>query len=137
MSENYCATIEKQDFYEIIENKYGEVAIFIDARENAPDEPILEFDGKSTALLKRDDRIAVILENIDDEAREPLAASEFVMIAELKGKEVNRIYAVEVSNVEEINFKGRRTRADELTRIKTKDELLDNFRPVNCWTSGK
>ena len=51
--------IEKQDFYEIIENKYGELAIFIDAREGSPVAPVLEFDGKKTALLKRDERLAV------------------------------------------------------------------------------
>ena len=36
METQYYTLIEKQDFYEIIENKYGELAIFIDARDGTP-----------------------------------------------------------------------------------------------------
>ena len=50
MENQYYTLIEKQDFYEIIENKYGELAIFIDARSGAPEKPVLEFDGKKTAF---------------------------------------------------------------------------------------
>lgn len=32
METQYYTVVEKQDFFEIIENKYGELAIFIDAR---------------------------------------------------------------------------------------------------------
>ena len=39
MENQYYTLIEKQDFYEIIENKFGELAIFIDAREGAPVNP--------------------------------------------------------------------------------------------------
>ena len=59
MENQYYTLMEKQDFFEIIENKYGELAIFIDARDGIPQEPVLEFDGKKTALLKRDERRAV------------------------------------------------------------------------------
>ena len=86
METQYYTLIEKQDFYEIIENKYGELAIFIDARDGAPDHPVLEFDGRQTALLKRDAHLAVRLDNINEETVAPLAESEFVMIVELKGK---------------------------------------------------
>ena len=136
METQYYTQIEKQDFYEIIENKYGELAIFIDAREGLPQNPVLEFDGKKTALLKRDGRLAVKLDNIDKETREPLAEAEFVMIAELNGKTVERVYGVPVENVEEIVFEGRQTRADELVKAKTRDELLASFGAVRCWTNG-
>ncbi len=136
METQYYTLIEKQDFYEIIENKYGELAIFIDAREGLPQNPVLEFDGKKTALLKRDGRLAVKLDNIDKETREPLAEAEFVMIAELNGKTVERVYGVPVENVEEIVFEGRQTRADELVKAKTRDELLASFGAVRCWTNG-
>lgn len=53
METQYYTLIEKQDFYEMIENKYGELAIFIDAREGAPVNPVLEFDGKNSAFEKR------------------------------------------------------------------------------------
>lgn len=47
--------------------------------------PVLEFDGKKTALLKRDERLAVRLDNIDEETKGPLAEAEFVLIVELNG----------------------------------------------------
>ena len=136
METQYYTLIEKQDFYELIENKYGELAIFIDARDGTPQNPILEFDGKKTALLKRDGRLAVRLDNIDAETKEPLAEAEFVMIAELRGKTVERVYGVPVENVEEIVFEGRQTRADELVKAKTRDELLASFGAVRSWTNG-
>lgn len=136
METQYYTLIEKQDFYEIIENKYGELAIFIDAREGVPANPVLEFDGKKTALIKRDGRLAVRLDNIDAETKGPLAEAEFVMIVELRGKTVERVYGVPVENVEEIVFEGRQTRADELVKAKTKDELLASFGAVRSWTNG-
>lgn len=136
METQYYTLIEKQDFFEIIENKYGELAIFIDAREGVPLNPVLEFDGKKTALLKRDGRLAVKLDNIDKDTREPLAEAEFLMIVELKGKTVERVYAVPVENVEEIVFEGRQTRADELVKAKNKDDVLKSFGAIKSWTCG-
>lgn len=136
MENQYYTLIEKQDFYEIIENKYGELAIFIDARDGAPLNPVLEFDGKKTALLKRDGRLAVRLDNIDEETKGPLAEAEFLMIVELKGKMVERAYAVPVENVEEIVFEGRQTRADEIVKAKSKEDVLQAFGVVKSWVSG-
>lgn len=136
METQYYTLIEKQDFYEIIENKYGELAIFIDSREGSPENPVLEFDGGKTALLKRDAHLAVRLDDIHDETVAPLAEAEFVMIVELKGKMVERVYGVPVENVEEIVFEGHQTRADELVKAKSKDELLKSFGAVRVWTSG-
>ena len=134
MENQYYTLIEKQDFYEIIENKYGELAVFIDARSGAPVNPVLEFDGKKTALLKRDQRLAVRLDDIDPETRNVLAESEFVMIVELSGEIVERVYGVPVDNVEKIVFKGRQTRADELVKAKTRAEVLASFGAVKSWT---
>ena len=136
METQYYTLIEKQDFYEIIENKYGELAIFIDARDGSPDKPVLEFDGKKTALLKRDDRLAVRLDDIHEDTRDTLAEAEVVMIVELKGKMVERTYAVPVENVEDIVFEGRQTRADELVKAKSKEDILRSFGAVKTWTSG-
>ena len=85
METQYYTLIEKQDFFEIIENKYGELAIFIDARDGLPQNPVLEFDGKHTALLKRDGHLAVKLDNIHEETVAPLSESVFETIVELKG----------------------------------------------------
>lgn len=136
METQYYTLIEKQDFYEIIENKYGELAIFIDAREGSPVNPVLEFDGKKTALLKRDERLAVRLDNIAEETKGPLAEAEFLLIVELQGKMVERTYGVPVENVEDIVFNGRQTRADELVKAKSKDDVMKSFGAVKSWVSG-
>ena len=136
METQYYTLIEKQDFYEIIENKYGELAIFIDARDGLPANPVLEFDGKKTALLKRDERLAVKLDNINEETKGPLAEAEFVMIVELKGKMVERVYGVAVENVEDIVFRGIQTRADELIKAKNREDVLKSFGAVKIWTGG-
>ncbi|MBQ8671656.1 MAG: hypothetical protein IJ525_03945 [Alphaproteobacteria bacterium] len=136
MENQYYTLMEKQDFFEVIENKYGELAIFIDSRDGSPVEPVLKFDGKKTALLRRDTRRSIILDNIDAETRNVLAESEVVMIVELHAEMVERIYAVPVENVEEIILDGRRVRADEIFRAKSKDELLKSFGAVKTWIGG-
>lgn len=137
MENQYYTLIEKQDFFEIIENKFGELAVFIDARKGEPVNPQLEYDGKTTALLKRDGRLAVKLEGINAETGAVLAESEFVMIVELSGETVERTYGVPVETVEEFSFKGRQTRADELERIKSKQEIIEAFGAVKIWNSGE
>ena len=137
MENQYYTLIEKQDFFEIIENKFGELAVFIDARKGEPVNPQLEYDGKTTALLKRDGRLAVKLEGINAETGAVLAESEFVMIVELSGETVERTYGVPVETVEEFSFKGRQTRADELELIKSKQEIIEAFGAVKIWKSGE
>ena len=137
MENQYYTLIEKQDFFEIIENKFGELAVFIDARKGEPVNPQLEYDGKTTALLKRDGRLAVKLEGINAATGAVLAESEFVMIVELSGETVERTYGVPFETVEEFSFKGRQTRADELERIKSKQEIIEAFGAVKIWKSGE
>ena len=96
----------------------------------------MEFDGKKTALLKRDERRSIILDNIDAETKEVLAGAEFVMIVEMQADMVERVYGVPVENVEDIEFNGRRTRADELFKAKSKDEVLKSFGAIKVWTGG-
>lgn len=136
METQYYTLVEKQDFYEIIENKYGELAVFIDSRPGTPVDPVLEFDGKETALLKRDERLAVRLDKIDPETKNILAEREFVMIVELKGEIVERVYGVPVENVDEIVFHGRQTRADEWLKVKSKADVINAFGAVKSWTGG-
>ncbi|MBR2299663.1 MAG: hypothetical protein IJ870_03715 [Alphaproteobacteria bacterium] len=136
METQYYTLVEKQDFYEIIENKYGELAVFIDARPGTPVDPVLEFDGKETALLKRDERLAVRLDNIDPETKNILAEREFVMIVELQSEIVQRVYGVPVENVEEIVFHGRQTRADEWIKAKSKADVINSFGAIKSWVGG-
>ena len=136
METQYYTLVEKQNFYEIIENKYGELAVFIDARPGTPVEPVLEFDGKETALLRRDERLAIRLDNIDPETKNILAEREFVMIVELKGEIVERVYGVPVQNVESIFILGRQGRADEIIRARNKAEIMASFGAVKSWAGG-
>jgi hypothetical protein len=137
MENQYYTLVEKQDFFEIIENKFGELAIFIDSRKGEPKNPSMEYNGKSTALLKRDNNIAVKLEGINAETGAVLAEQEFVMIVELNGETVERTYGVPVETVEEFSFRGRQTQADELERIKSKTEIIAAFGAVKIWKSGE
>ena len=137
MENQYYTLIEYQVFFDIIDYKFGDLAVFIDARKGEPVNPQLEYDGKTTALLKRDGRLAVKLEGINAETGAVLAESEFVMIVELSGETVERTYGVPVETVEEFSFKGRQTRADELERIKSKQEIIEAFGAVKIWKSGE
>lgn len=137
MENQYYTLIEKQDFFEIIENKFGELAIFIDKRGGSPINPYMEYDGKNTAIIKRDHKLAVKLEGINAETGAVLAEAEFVMIVEIEGEEVIRTYAVPVETVDEFSFKGRQTRADELERIKSKAEIIAAFGAVKIWKNGE
>ena len=136
-NQDYYAIIEKQNFFEIIENKYGEIAIFIDAKEGQPEHPELLFDGKKTALLRRNMELSIKLENIHEEAREPLAGAEIVMVAEINGKMVERVYGVPVENVEEILTDGLETRNDSIRKAKDVEELVKQFGAVKRWKSGE
>ncbi len=135
METQYYTLMEKQDFFEIIENKFGELVIFIDSREGSPENPVLKFDGKETALLKRDKKYTIKLDNIDKETRMALAEAEFLMIVELTGKVVERTYAVSVENVETAIPEGKQTRADEWQKAQTKEELLEKFGAIKSWKS--
>jgi hypothetical protein len=66
-----------------------------------------------------------------------LAEAEFVLMVELSGKTVERTYGVPVENVEDIVIEGKKTRADEFVKAKTKDEVMKSFGAVKVWSSGK
>ena len=136
MENQYYAVVEKQDFFEIIENKFGELAIFIDAREDTPSTPILEYNGDTTAVLHRDEKRIIRLEGITKETSSTLAEAEVVLFVETNNDVVVRTYAVPVETVDEISFKGRQVRADEYERYKSKQEIIDAFGAINIWSNG-
>ncbi len=137
MENQYYTLVEKQDFYEIIENKFGELAIFIDEKNSEPQKPLLEYDGKETAVLKRDMKVGILLDNITKETGLILAELEHVMIVELIGETVERVYGVPVETVDEFSFKGRKSRANELERVKSRSEVIESFGAINIWKSGE
>jgi len=137
MENQYYAVVEKQDFFEIIENKFGELAIFIDARDNEPSIPSLEYNGDGVAVLHRDDTRIIKLEGITKETGSVLGEAEVVMFVETDEDIVVRTYAVPVQTVEKIEFRGRQIRADEYERFKQKSEIINAFGAVNVWKSGE
>ena len=70
------------------------------------------------------------------ETRNVLAEAEFVMIVELKGEMVERVYATVVDNVDEIVTVGKHVRADEFFKAKSKEELLKSFGAIKVWSGG-
>ena len=121
MDNQYYTVVEKQDFFEIIENKFGELAIFIDARSTTPENPKLEYNGDNVAILYRDTKTIIKLEGISQETRSTLAEAEVVLFVE---------------TVEEIVFTGRQIRADEYERYKQKKDIIEAFGAINIWTNG-
>lgn len=136
MDNQYYTVVEKQDFFEIIENKFGELAIFIDARSTTPENPKLEYNGDNVAILYRDNKTIIKLEGISQETRSTLAEAEVVLFIETDVEEVIRTYAVPVETVEEIVFKGKQIRADEYERYKQKKDIIEAFGAINIWTNG-
>ena len=45
-------------------------------------------------------------------------------------------HSVGVENVEEIVFKGKQTRADELVRAKSREDVINSFGAVKIWSCG-
>ena len=117
MENQYYTLMEKQDFYD--------------------NTTIVITGDHVTMILRRDERLSVLLENIDEETKGPLAEAEFVLIVELEGAVVNRTYGVPVDNVEDVNLKGRRTRADEIIKAQSREELIKKFGAVKIWSCGK
>ncbi len=109
---------------------------FFDASADLPESPVLQFDGKSAALLKRDSRLVVNLDNIHKETIGPLAEAEFWMIVELRSEMVECVYGVPLENVEDIVAEGKQTSADKLIKAKNRDELLKIFGAIKIWQNG-
>ena len=58
--------------YDILQNAAGEILIIIQYRAGGPENPRLVYDGGDQALLYRSRESAVMLEAINQEARQPL-----------------------------------------------------------------
>lgn len=83
---------EKEKSFNILLNGAGEIMILLEARAGGPENPRLVFDGHNSALLYRSRESAVILENINPEAKTPLQSVSEVLVVELDGDEVAREY---------------------------------------------
>ena len=82
--------------YDILQNAAGEILIIIKYHEGGPENPRLVYDGGSTALLYRSRESAVLLEEINPQARTPLKSVDEVMMVEVENDDVAREYQVPV-----------------------------------------
>ena len=93
MSNNSAA---EEGRYDILQNAAGEILIIIKYHEGGPENPRLVYDGGKTALLYRSRESAVLLEEINVKARNPLKAVNEVLMVEVEGDDVAREYKVPV-----------------------------------------
>ncbi|MFR0737542.1 MAG: hypothetical protein ACLSHR_11745 [Oscillospiraceae bacterium] len=136
MENQYYTLIEKQDFMRSSKTSSANWQFLLTHAKALRLIRCWNLTVKDRSAGKRDGRLAVKLDNIDDETKRPLAEAEFVMIVELQGKMVERTYGVPVENVEETVFKGKQTRADELVRAKSREDVINSFGAVKIWSCG-
>jgi len=76
------AKIDIENFYDILQNKTGDIMFSVLEREGEPDSPELVYDGGQHALLNRNNGHTVILDYINPNIRQSLAQAKEVLIAE-------------------------------------------------------
>ena len=93
---------EQEGRYDILQNGAGELLIIIRYREGGPENPRLVYDGGAHALLYRSRESAVMLDNINEEARMPLKSVSEVLMVELENEDVAREYMVPLRPVKNL-----------------------------------
>ena len=94
--------IGQEGRYDILQNGAGELLIIINHRKSEPYMPRLVYDGEDMALLYRNRESAVMLDSINEKARQPLATAEEVLIIEIQDDDVAREYKVPVRHVKSL-----------------------------------
>ena len=82
--------IEIENFYDILQNKDGDIMFSVLEREGEPDNPKLVYDGGEHALLHRNGGHVVILDYINPNVRPSLTKTKEVLIAEHPKKDKNK-----------------------------------------------
>ena len=102
MNKDMAVIPDTEGAYNILQNAKGEVLIMIKQRRGGPENPRFVYDGGDTALLYRSRESAVILNEVNENARNPLKAVDEILIAEIDGDEVAREYNVPVRIVRDL-----------------------------------
>lgn len=93
---------EDEGAYDILQNAAGEILIIIRYRNGGPENPRLIYDGGQQALLYRSRESAVMLNNINEAARQPLKSVSEVLMVELENDDVAREYMVPLRPVKNL-----------------------------------
>ena len=100
MAENSMS--EQSYRYDIVENNIGEIMIIIKYREGGPENPRIVYDGGDVALLYRSRESSILLNDIAEQARQPLKSVETVLVVEIDDNEVAREYDVPMRLVKDL-----------------------------------
>ena len=93
---------EREDLYDVVQNKDGELLFCIRARTGVPDHPRFFFDGVETGLLMRDAKRAILLEFLSPLAIQSLQKEDKVLVAEILDDELEHEYYAPVSRVRKL-----------------------------------
>lgn len=81
---------------DILQNAAGEILLIIKSRQGGPENPRFVYDGGSKALLYRSRESALVLNNIENDARNPLKTVDELLVVEVENDDVAREYMVPV-----------------------------------------
>lgn len=97
-----AASPDEAGCYDMLQNGAGEILIIIKHHKSEPYMPRLVYDGEDMALLYRNRESAVMLNSIDEKARQPLASVDEVLVVEVEDDDVAREYKVPVRHVKSL-----------------------------------
>lgn len=93
---------ETEAFYDVLQNMDDELLVTVRARTGGPSEPVIFYDGKEHALLKRNDDMFIILDYLHPDVRKLFFDSKTILIAEFKDTGIIREYHVPVKAVDKL-----------------------------------
>ena len=91
---------EQEGRYDILQNAAGEILIIIKYHQGGPENPRFVYDGGASALLYRSRESAIMLDNINEKARNPLKSVDELLIVEIEDDDVAREYKVPVRHIQ-------------------------------------
>ena len=93
-------TTEKK--FMVAEGEEGEIYIFIEAKKDSPNTPLVVYDGKDHAIFHRNEEQNIILDYIHPSIREHLRHAPEVIIVEMIFENVKDCYAAKMQYVEKV-----------------------------------
>ena len=86
----------------IAEGSEGELYIYIKAKHDAPQHPVIIYDGKDHAVFVRNSEQKIILDYINPQVREKLRKAPMVVMVETILENIKDCYIAEVQKVDNL-----------------------------------